>query len=126
MIESAFNRLLRFDSSGPITRRDESDSKSRSEFESNDEIGPKIVEFDRKLIEFYRKTSKSRQIRQIRLKFDQNSINFRYKSTVSTIFGPNLSLDSNSDQDFESDSLRRVIGPLESSRKFDLNQFEFE
>ena len=34
--------LTRF--SGPITRRDESDSKSWSEFESNDKFGPKLVE----------------------------------------------------------------------------------
>ena len=55
MIESALNRLLRFDSSGPIYRRDNFDSKYGSEFESNFEFGPRIVEFvkfDQKLVKF--------------------------------------------------------------------------
>ena len=45
--ESRFNRLFQLDSSGRINRRDESDSRSRSGFESNVEIGPERVEFVR-------------------------------------------------------------------------------
>ena len=52
MIESAFNRHFRSEFSRPIYRRDDFDSKSRSEFESNFEFGPRIVEFDQKLVEF--------------------------------------------------------------------------
>ena len=53
---------------------------------------------------------KNVQNRQIFLKFDQIRAN-------STIFGQNSTLDSNLDRDLESDSSRRVIGPLESNQK---------
>ena len=39
--------------------------------------------------------------------------------TYSTKFQSNSKIDSNSDRDFESDSLRRVFGPLEANRKVD-------
>ena len=48
--------------------------------------------------------------RQICIKFNQIRLN-------STNFWSNSTLDSNSDQDFESDSSRRVIEPLKSTRK---------
>ena len=72
MIESAFNRLLRFDSSGPITRRDESDSKSRSEFESYFEFDRKLVEFYRKLVEFEPNLPIFDVFGRFWFKFDQN------------------------------------------------------
>ena len=43
VIELAFNRHLQFDSSSPIYRRDDFDSRSRSEFESKFEYISKTV-----------------------------------------------------------------------------------
>ena len=105
--ELHFNRQFRLDSSGPITRRDESDSKSRSEFEFKFEFDQKLVEFYRKLVEFEPKTWCS-------IKFDGFSIK-------STFLGPNSNSNSNLNRDFESDSSRRVIGPLELNRKSRIN-----
>ena len=74
VIKSGFNRLLRFDSSSPIYRHDDFHSKSRSEFESNFEFGPRIVEFDRKRSNLNQKRPKQSKNRLIWLKFDQFSI----------------------------------------------------
>ena len=50
--ESRFNWLFRSEFSRLIYRRDDFDSKSQSEFEVRFEFGPRIVEFDRKLVKF--------------------------------------------------------------------------
>ena len=71
MIESAFNRLLRFNSSGPIYRRDDFDSKSRSKFEVRFKFESEFVEFDQKLVKFNRK-------RRFWFKFDQIPIESIY------------------------------------------------
>ena len=69
-----------------------------------------LIENSRFISKIGRIWTKNVQNRQIVLKFDQIRPN-------STIFGPNSTLDSISDQDLESDLSRRVIGPLESNRK---------
>ena len=74
-IQIDFNRI--FDSIPAVrfTRRDKSDSKSRSGFEYN-------FEFDRKLVELVENWSNLNIKRPKIGKLGSNSINFRYKSTV--------------------------------------------
>ena len=71
-----FNRQFRVDFKGPIYRRDDFDSDFRSKFEFRFEFGPKIVEFERKLVEFVPKRPKIGKLGRFWFKFNKFSIKF--------------------------------------------------